>query len=282
MSTVQAPVRVPPETFSGELLNAGLAMIVTPGFLEEVDSEPNSEGRPLAERIVDSFVGLAFGALSMSSSPVLVAAAGAFAVGEKVLGSLDALFAMADQVEESGRSIEAQAEIIKSFGPLLEISTDTIKQLAAIAKEKKVQWETSTLRLKDLEKNYPAHADLIEIVKQRIIFLQAVLPPLISQKKITVLGQSAIKSRIALVHQIAEEEKETQDLMSELTELTQSVGEMVIKLKEAEAKTTKLTQTKGELILNLQGDIDSLIAQQALVTKTTSRSSHGNVSVPVF
>jgi hypothetical protein len=232
--------------------------------------------------MVDSFVGLTFGVLSMSSAPVLVVAAGAAAVSERAFKVLDVLFAMAHQVEESGRSIEAQAEIIKSFGPLLEVSAETIKQLADIAKEKGVQWETSTLKLKDLEKNYPAHADLLEIVKQRITFLQAVLPPLVSQNKITVLGQSAITSRIALVHQIAEVEKETDDLMNELAELTQSVSEMVIKLQGSEEKTAQLTQAKGELIMTLQGDIDSLIAQQALVAKTAHRSTHGNFSIAIF
>jgi hypothetical protein len=269
-------------TISGGLLNVGLALTVIPGFLEEVDSEPPSEGQPLAERIVDSLVGFAFGALSMSSAPVLIAAAGAAAVGEKACTVLDGLFTMAHQVEESGKSIETQAEIIKSFGPLLEISKDTLKELAGIAQEKGVEWKSSTLRLKDLEENYLANADLLEIVNERITFLQAVLPPLISQKKITLTGQGLITSNIDLVHQIAVIERETQELVRELTERTHTISNKVAKLKDAEGKTAALTEVKGALITDLQGDIESLIAQQELITKTSSKAVHGNAMVSVL
>jgi hypothetical protein len=218
----------------------------------------------------------------MSSAPVYIAAAGAAAVGEKACKVLDGLFTMAHQVEESGRSIEAQAEIIKSFGPLLEISTETIKELAGIAKEKGVQWESSALRLKDLEKNYPVNADLLAVIKQRITFLQAVLPPLISENEITLTGQELITSSIEVVHQIAAVEKETQDLVGELTALTHRVSKKVTKIKDSEAKTAALTREKGELITDLQGDIESLIAQQELITKTTSKVPHGNARVSVL
>jgi hypothetical protein len=264
---------------SGGLFNTGLAMAIIPGFLEEVASQPTNEAQPLAQRVMDTILGFSFGSLAMVAAPAFVTASGVALIGEKIFDTIDVLFDMAVKVKESGRSIKEQEEIIKSFGPLLEISAETLKQLTEVAKEKCVQWETSTLKLKDLEKNYPANADLLAIVSQRITFLQAVLPELISKDKITVFRQSAIASRVNLVQQITVEEKEATELVNELTELTQSVGEMVAKLERFESKTAASAVIKGKLIAGFQGDVESLIAQQALASKTMSRSSHGNVSI---
>ncbi len=274
-------VNQPPsqDIVSGGLFNTGLAMSVIPGFLEEVSSESISGDQSIVQRVTDTVLGFSFGSLAMSSAPVFVTASGVALFGEKIFDTLDSLFTMAQNVKESGRSIQEQEEIIKSFGPLLEISNETLKKLTDVANEKKVQWETSTLKLKDLEQNYPANADLLALVSERITFLQAVLPELISQNNITVFGQKALTSRVELVKQIAEEEEEATKLMQELTELTQSVGEMVTKLEVFEAKTTQAAKIKGELISDLQGDVESLLEQQALAAKTMSRSSHVNVSV---
>jgi hypothetical protein len=269
----------PQDIVSGGLFNAGLAMAVIPGFLEEVSSAPISEDQSLIQRVTDTVLNFSFGSLAMSSVPAFVTASGVASLGEKIFDTLDSLFTMAQNVKESGRSIQEQEEIIKSFGPLLEISNETLKALTEVAKEKGVQWEASTLKLKDLEQNYPAHADLLAIVSERISFLQAVLPELISQNRITVFGQMALTSRVELVKQIAEEEEEATKLMKELTDLTQSVGEIVTKLEVFEATTSQAAEIKGELISGLQEDVESLLAQQALAAKTKSRSSYGNVSI---
>ncbi len=264
MSIKQIP---PQDIVSGGLFNTGLAMTVIPGFLEEVSSAPSSEDQSLVEKVMDTVLGFSFGSLAMSSAPAFVTASGVALLGEKIFDTLDSLFTMAQNVEESGRSIQEQEEIIKSFGPILEISHETLEQLTAVAKEKGVQWEASNLKLKDLEQNYPAHADLLAIVKERITFLQVVLPQLISQDKITVFGQRALVSRADLVNQIAKEEEEATELMQELTELTQSVGEMVTKLEVFEATTSQAAEIKGGLIAGLQGDVEYLIAQQNLAAK---------------
>lgn len=267
----------PPATLSGELFNTGLAMTVIPGFLEEVASQPINEAQPLAQRVMDTILGFSFGLLAMSAAPAFMTTSGVAFLGEKIFDKIDVLFDMAIKIKESGRSIKEQEEIIKSFGPLLEISAETLKRLIEVAQEKKVQWETTTLKLKDLEENYPANADLLAIVSQRIDFLQTVLPQLISKDKITVLGQRALQSRVELVKQISDEEREAQELMNELTELTQSVGAMVTKLECFEAKTAISAETKGELITGLLGDFELLTAQQALPSKIMNRTSHVNV-----
>ncbi|HEY5236552.1 MAG TPA: hypothetical protein VIJ14_10265 [Rhabdochlamydiaceae bacterium] len=283
MSTASRVSQTPPlDTVSGGLFGTGMVMSVIPGFLEEVASAPTTEEQSLVQRVMDTVLGFSFGSLAMSSAPAFATASGVALVGEKIFDTLDVLFTMAQKVKESGRSIQEQKAIIKSFGPILEITNETLKQLTQVAQEKGVQWETSTLKLKDLEKNYPAHADLLAIVSQRITFLQAVLPELMSQNKITIFGQRALASRVELVKQITEEEEEATALMKELTELTQSVGEMVIKLEHFEAKTAESAETKGVLISGLQGDVESLIAQQALAAKTMNRPSHVNVSIASY
>lgn len=276
MSITKLVNQPPPQDIVSEgLFNTGLAMTVIPGFLEEVSSAPSTGDESIVEKVMDTVLSFSFGSLAMSSAPAFVTASGVALLGEKLFDTLDSLFTMAQNVEESGRSIQEQEEIINSFGPLLEISHETLEQLTAVAKEKGVQWEASTLKLKELEQNYPIHADLVSIVKERITFLQAVLPQLIAKDKITIFGQRALASRAELVKQIAKEEEEATELMKELTELTQSVGEMVTKLEVFEATTTLTAKTKGELIVGLQGDVESLIAQQNLVAKTMSRPLYG-------
>jgi hypothetical protein len=272
--------QIPPQDIVSEgLFNTGLAMTVIPGFLEEVSSAPISENQSLVEKVMDTVLSFSFGSLAMSSVPAFVTASGVALLGEKIFDTLDSLFTMAQNVEESGRSIQEQEKIIKSFGPILEISNETLEQLTAVAKEKGVQWETSTFKLKELEQNYPAHEDLLAIVRERITLLQAVLPQLISKDKITVFGSRALASRAELVKQIAKEEEEATELMKELTELTQSVGEIVTKLEVFEATTTKAAGTKGELIAGLQEDVEALIAQQNLVEKTMSRPLYDNFTI---
>ncbi len=271
MSTASRVSQSPPQdTVSGGLFSTALAMSAIPGFLEEVASAPTTEKQSLWQRVMDTVLGFSFGSLAMSSAPAFVTASSVALLGEKIFDTLDVLFTMAQKVKESGISIEKQEEIIKKFGPILEITDETLKQLIDVAKEKKVQWETSNHRLEDLEKNSHDHADLLAIVSQRITFLQAVLPELISTNKITVLRERALASRATLVKKIAQEEKEATELMEELTELTQSVGEMVTKLEHFEAKAAESVDTKGVLIAGLQGDVESLLAQQVLAAKTLS------------
>jgi hypothetical protein len=269
----------PQDIVSRGLFDTGLALSVIPGFLEEVSSAPVSDDQSILQRVTDTVLGFSFGFLAMSSAPAFATASGVALFGEKMFDTLDSLFTMAQNVKESGRSIQEQEEIIKSFGPLLEISNETLKALTDVANEKKVQWETSTLKLKDLEQNYPAHADLLDIVKERITFLQAVLPQLISKDKITVFGQKALISRVELIKQIAAAEEEAIELMKELTELTQSVEEMVAKLEHFEAKTSQAAQIKGELISGLKEDVELLIKQQNLAAKTKSRTPYVNVTI---
>ncbi len=268
-----------PDTVSGDLFSAGLAMTVMPGFLEEAASVPADEAQSLAQTVVDKLLSFSFGSLAASAAPAFMTASGVALIGERFLSTLDVLFDMAKKVEESGKSIAVQAEIIQSFGPLLEISDETLQQLIVVAKEKGVQWEERKLTLKKLEQNYPANADLLAIVRKRIDFLQAVVPEIISKNRITVFGQRALESRVTLVQQIAAEENEAKALMSELTELTQSVDEMVTKLEHFEVQTSASAETKGTLIAGLQGDAEALVRQQDLVAKTMSRASHGNVSL---
>jgi predicted nucleic acid-binding Zn-ribbon protein len=270
-----------PDTAAGELFNAGLAMTVIPGFLEEVASAPTDEAQPLAQRVMDTILGFSFGSLAMSAAPAFVTASGVALIGEKIFDTIDVLFTMAQKVEESGRSIKEQEEIINSFGPLLEISAKTLEQLTEVAKKEGVRWETSTLKLKDLEKNYPANADLLAIVSQRITFLQAVLPELISKHNITVQRQDTLTRRIKLIKQISDGEKEAQDLMSELTELTQSVDELVTRIERFEPKTAAGASIQGELIAGIHRDMKSVEAQQDLLSKTMSRTSHVNVNTVI-
>jgi hypothetical protein len=271
----------PQDTVSGGLFGTGMAMSVIPGFLEEVASAPTTEEQSLVQRVVDTVLGFSFGSLAMSSAPAFATASGVALIGEKIFDTLDVLFTMAQKVKESGRSIQEQEAIIKSFGPILEITNETLKQLTEVAKKEEVQWETSTLKLKDLEKNYPANADLLAIVSQRITFLQAVLPELISKHNITVKHQDTLAGRIEFIKQISFEEKEAQELMSELTELTQSVDELVTKIECFEPKTAAGVVVKGELMAGIYRDMESLDAQQALLSKTMSRTSHVNVNTVI-
>jgi hypothetical protein len=283
MSTVSRVSQTPSQDIVSEgLFNTSMALSVIPGFLEEVASAPSTDDQSLMQKVAEAVLGFAFGSLAIGSAPVFATASGVALLGEKIFDTLDALYIMAQKVEESGRSIQEQEEIIKSFGSLLEISNETLMQLTDVAKGKGVEWDTSTLKLKDLEKNYPANADLLAIVSQRISFLQAVLPELISQNKITVFGQRALTSRVELVKQIAQEEEEATNLMKELTELTQSVGETVTKLELFEATTSVLAKAKGELIAGLQEDVESLIAQQVLAAKTLSRPVHGSFTISSY
>jgi len=286
MSTVQATCRIPiqnppAETVSERLFNAGLAMSVITGFMEAVASDPDAPAQPLTERIVDTIFKFSFGVLAVSSVPALTVVGAVAFVGEKVFDTFDALFTMSHHVEQFGNSLEIQREIIDKFGPMLEISEATIKKLITLANEKKVQWETSTGKLCDLEKNYPAHAGLVAIVNDRITFLEAVLPGLISQNRITILGQSALETRVDLVNQIAREEQEAKELMHELSQLTASVSEMVGKLEHLEVKTSASAHAKGELITALQEDVQSLIEHQALVSKTMSRPSNVSTNIVI-
>ncbi len=282
MSTVQAAVRgsqnPPAESVSKGLFDFGLAMSLLPGFWGEVASDPKAQPKPLTDRIV----GFSFGMMALGAAPVCAAAAGVAFVGEKMFSTIDVLFEMASKVKESGRSIQEQEKIIQSFGPLLEISAETLEELTKKVQEKKQQWDASTLKLIDLEKKYPANADLLDAVRQRIIFLQDVLPTLISKDKITVLGQRVLQSRIELIQQISEEEREARELMEELTALTQSVSQMVTKIERFEVKTAALTEVKGQLITALHGDVESLIEEQTLVSKTVSRPSNVDISVFIY
>lgn len=272
------PLHIHPQSehISDDLWMIGKTLVQVPSFFEEAASyhNPHRPAQPLTERVVDNiFLGL-MAVTALSAAPIVMAGAGIAYVGERFLGTVDALHQVAEKTHVFGETLKEQQKLIENFGPLLELK-DTIPLLAQQAKEKAEAYQESTSRLDELQNNYASHPDLFEKVRAMIARLNDLLPKLLKQKISTGVNELWLKQRLGIVHKIAEEERKIKELQARLQGIMSRVQEKDERLQCLKGQVTYSTQHKDQLLSAVS------TAQGALVVISDKKETSNGSMVEV-
>jgi len=240
---------------SQDLWMMGQSMMGMPGLLSAVAARQDSEVQPLAERVADHVYFSLMGMLALCSAPFWGVGAGMAWAGERLIEKLDAVHTMGVNVQKFSRSLAEQEALIKAFGPLLDLS-DKVADLNVKIVETTATVRQSTRELDELQNNYLPHADRLVRVGDMISRLQRTLPERISHA--TGLEQHTLLTRVAVLKQIEEQERQMKLLGQRLNETIERVGKKAKQLQKIQEQVAQSTQEKGEQIAGLQRDVSAL------------------------
>jgi hypothetical protein len=270
------PLHIHPqsENLSNDLWMIGKTLAQIPSFFEEAAAyqDPHRPVQPLIERVVDNiFLGLV-GVTALGASPVVVAGAGVAYIGERVLGTVDALHGAAEKTHVFGEALKEQRTLIENFGPLLEL-TDKIPLLAERAEKKAEAYEENSRKLDELQSNFASKPDVFEKVERVVARLNELLPKMLQEKTSTGMNALLLKQRLEIVHNISEEERKIKELQARLQGMMSRVQEKDEKLQRLKGQVTYSTQQKDHLISAVA------IAQEGVVISPKKETSDGRMGV---
>jgi hypothetical protein len=237
------------ENLSGDLWMLGKSLARIPGFFEEAASyqDPHKPAQPLSERVVDNiFLGL-MTITMLGAAPIVMVGAGIANIGERFLGSVDALPRVAEKTQIFGELLKEEQKLIENFEPLLELA-DTIPLLAQKAEKKAEAYQESIHRLDELQNNYASNPDLFEKVRGVILRLNDFLTKSLQEKTSTGVKALLLKQKVEVVQKISEEERKIKELQVRLQGIMSRVQEKDVQLHLLRGQVTGVTQQKDQLI----------------------------------
>lgn len=237
------------ENLSDDLWTLGKSLARIPGFFEEAASyqDPRNPAQPLSERVVDNIF-LGFMAVTMiTAAPIVMVGAGIANIGERFLGTVDALPRVAEKTQVFGELLKEEQKLIENFSPLLELA-DTIPLLAQEAEKKAEAYQASTRRLDELQNHYASNPDLFGKVRMVIIRLNDFLTKSLQEKTSTGMKELLLKQKVEVVQKISEEERKIKELQVRLQGIVSRVQEKDVQLHRLKGQVTVVTQQKDQLV----------------------------------
>lgn len=239
------------ESLGTDLWRMAQAVMGIPGLMGEVIESEDTEAQPLTHRVVVHLCLRLMGLMAIGAASILILASGIAVVVEKIVDKMDGLRGVKESVEQFGRALKEQERIIEEFGPLLDL-TDKVAEISAKVEQKTEEVKENTRDLDELEAIYPLKAELLERVSGMIRSVETVLP----SRNVN----STIQTRIGVLKQIAEEERQMKELAARLHELMASAEKKAEKIEPLVAQATLQTAIKEVQIAGLQQSVGEFVA----------------------